>query len=375
MKKLFIISAVLLTIILFFLGVYNFAFKKDKPNEIVEKKSSIETEKKFDQTAVLEKIYPVSDQEVIGATYNKKTDSLVYYAKQDGTTWTSDLNGNNKQQISKTKVLGLKSVKWSPDRSKVLTVVNTQGKDVYYEYDNLTQKATILKDGLDTAAWDNMSSKIFYKYFNQADKTRTLNIANPDGSEWKKITDIKSRNISITQIPLTSLVSFWIYPSANEESLLLAAGLTSSDVKTIFRGKYGADYLWAPNGSLALISSLTEEKKMTLGTVDLNGAYTDLNVPTLVSKCVWSSDNKTVYYALAGAVPENSVMPDDYEYGKFNTKDTFWKLDITTGKKERIIEPEELKNDFDASEMFLSPTEDALFFVNKVDKKLYKIEF
>lgn len=374
MKKLFIISAVLLLTTLLLLGIYNFAFKKNQP-DINTEKDAQQVEKKFDQSdIVFEKIYAVSDQGVIGATYDKKTGSLLYYSAQDGTTWSSDRSGQNKKQISKVKVPGLKNAEWAPDKSKVLTIVSSQGKDNFYVYDVLAQKATALKSGLDAAAWDNMSSKIFYKYYNQADKSRSLNIANPDGSDWKKIADINSRDLSIAQIPLTSLISFWNAPAATEESLLQTVGITSSEVKTVFKGKYGADYLWAPNGSLALVSLLNEAGKITLGTVNLKGEYLDLNVPTFVSKCVWSSDNKTVYYALAGAIPENSVVPDDYESEKFNTKDTFWKLNLETGKKERIVEPEEIKNNFDASQMFLSPAEDELFFVNRIDKKLYKIE-
>ena len=112
---------------------------------------------------------------------------------------------------------------------------------------------------------------------------------------------------------------------------------------------------------------------MTLGTIDMNGTYVDLGIPTVVSKCVWSNDDKTVYYALPGGIPDSAVMPDDYIANKFTTSDTFWKLDITTGMKERIIDPADENGTYDSSDLFLSPTENALFFINKIDNKLYKI--
>lgn len=380
MKKIFIISLVLLLITLFFLGVYNFAFKKNTPQVAVQENKSTEQTKAAPLTSTpavtIEKIMPVSDQGVIGAVYDKKNDTLLYYSAQDGTTWKSDSDGKNKTQISKFKISNLKNAIWSSDRTKVLTTINNGGDNKFYEYDTITQKATALKEGLDTAVWDNIGSKIFYKYFDQATKQRSLNIANPDGSGWQKLADINFRNLSISQIPLTSLVSYWNSPNASEETLLQTVGIAAGETKEIFKGRFGADYLWSPNGALALISSLSEKngKKITLGTIDLNGNFSDLNIPTLVSKCIWSSDNKTVYYALAGAVPEGSQMPNDYQDGKVITKDTFWKLDITTGKKERLVEPEEISGSYDSINLFLSSTEDSLYFVNRVDKKLYKIE-
>ncbi len=369
----------LLFVTLFFLGIYNFAFKKND-SKIVEQGAEIQqvatpvVQKKA--PIKVEKIKPVSEQGVIGAVFDKKNDSILYYSANDGTTWKSDSDGKARQQLSTTKVMGLKNVLWSPDRSKVLTTVNVDSKDVFYQYDNIAQKAVALKDGLDTAVWDNLGSKIFYKYYDQLAKARTLNIANPDGSGWQKLADVEARDLSIAQIPLTSVVSYWNYPRANEETKFQKVGISGGEPQLIFSGKFGADYLWSPDGSLALISSLVEKdsKKITLGIINSKGEYTDLNVPTIVSKCVWSSDNKTVYYALAGSVPETAIMPNDYQDNKFNTKDTFWKLDITTGKKDRLVEPAEIVGVYDSKNLFLSAAEDTLYFVNKMDKKLYRIE-
>ena len=111
----------------------------------------------------------------------------------------------------------------------------------------------------------------------------------------------------------------------------------------------------------------------SLGMITINGEYYELGIPTIVSKCVWSSDNKEVYYALPGGIPEKSVMPNDYQEGKFTTEDTFWKVEVSSGKKERIVNTEEIKEKYDSSNLFLSPTRSALYFVNKIDGKLYRI--
>lgn len=378
MKKIFIISSVLLGVVLLFLGIYNFAFKKNtqtatKTNS--ETSTITETATKNETEKVSEKIVAVSDGAVIGAVFDKKSEELKYYTAKDGVAWKSDSLGVVSTTLSETKVTGLKTVAWSPDRSKVLTTTEKNGQVSFYEYDYNLKKGTLLKSGLDMAVWDNSGSKIFYKYFDEASKARTLNIANPDGSEWQKIADLEFRKISIAPVPAFSIVSFWNFPTAKEESKLQVVGVNGGEVRTVLSGRFGGDYLWSPDGKEALVSSLpsSDGHTVSLGLVTIDGKYSDLNIPTLASKCVWSVDNKTVYYALPGEIPESSIMPDDYQENKFNTNDTFWKMNVKTGEKERIVDTKDITKKYDSSEIFLSATEDALYFKNRIDQKLYKI--
>jgi hypothetical protein len=372
MKKIFIISLVLLGVVLFFLGVYNFAFKKNT-NPATPAASSDAQKPTAPKTSA--KLAAVSDQAVLGPVFDKKSETLTYYAAKDGTVWTSDADGNGKRQTAGTPLPGLKNVFWSADRSKVLTMFEKNGQTSFFEYNYPTKKGVPLKNGLDTAVWDNLGVKIFYKYFDAKTKTRTLNVANADGSGWQKIADVPFKDVSIAPVPLTSTVSFWNAPDANTETWLQTVGAAGGQPQTILRGRYGADYLWSPDGTQALVSSLANQgdKMVKLGLVTLTGKYSDLDIPTFVSKCVWSADGKTLYYALPGGITNGAVIPNDYLNNKFFTDDTFWKMDIGTGEKSRIINASDINGKYDSSNPFLSATQDALYFVNKVDGKLYKI--
>ena len=148
------------------------------------------------------------------------------------------------------------------------------------------------------------------------------------------------------------------------------------EVRKIFSGRFGADYLWSKDGAKALVSSSDSKggSKINLGIINNNGGeYQNLNIPTFVSKCAWGKDNKTIYYALPSFSSENYVLPNDYQDGKITAKDTFWKMDISSGKAERIVDIKDIKDSYDATGMFLSPSEDILFFINKIDGKLYGI--
>lgn len=363
--------------VLFFLGIYNFAFKKDPP--IVEQPVAQEpsTEKQgLVEEKISEKISVISSQAVLGPVFNKKNETISYYSAKDGTAWIVNPDGSGEKQVVGKMQDDLKNVLWSQDRSKVLLIFEKKGQKTFSQYDYKTNKEIQLKEGLDTAVWDNSGAKIFYKYYDSATQKRSINVANPDGSSWQKIADTEFKNVSISPVPGTSAVSFWNFPNANEGTQLAIVGAIGGEPKTILKDKFGADYLWSPDGTQALVSSLPNKdgKMITLGIVTIDGQYHDLNIPTIVSKCVWSNNGKSFYYALPGEIPNNPKMPNDYQDKKFMTDDTFWKADIATGQKERIVNTSEINGKYDSNNLFLSATESDLYFVNRRDQKLYKIE-
>lgn len=380
MKKVFITSLIFLVITLFIFGIYNFAFKKEgvdtqasktfQQEAQPQKVAVVATEKKH------EKITLISKDPVVGATCDRKTEKVFYFSSLNGNIWQVDSDGSNALQVTNERIVGLVGASWSSDKTKVLTTINKDEKKVFFAHDNEKKVGTQLKDGIDIVTWDTLGAKIIYKYYDSKSKIRSLSVANPDGSNWQTIVDqIPFRKISISAIPRTSYVSFWNFPDAKEESSLQVVSVAGGEVRNVFKGRFGADYLWSPDGSLALLSSLANKDSGTvsLGTVDMQGQYRDLNIPTIASKCVWSFDNKTIYCALPGDIPIGSVMPNDYQDKKFTTKDTFWKIDTSTGSKQRIVELSDIKDNYDVSEPFLTPAEDALFFTNMIDGKLYRI--
>lgn len=204
-----------------------------------------------------------------------------------------------------------------------------------------------------------------------------MNIANPDGTGWEKITELNYKDIIIAPVPQSGLVSFWTNPDANSETVLQSVSIVGQSSKILFTGKFGVDYLWNNNGTKALLSHSDAKggTKIRLAVInDQGGEYKNLEMPTFVTKCVWTRDNKTVYCALPGSIPESAILPNDYYVGKFNTTDTFWKVNTQTGEKERIVALDKIQGSFDASTLFLNYDESILFFVNKSDGKLYRAD-
>jgi hypothetical protein len=379
-KKTFFISSLLLALTLLLWGVYYLSFKKptDKTAEIQKKSGDeIKNAPLAPKETKSSKIFPISQEPVLSPTFLSDTHVIRYYAKKDGKAYQIDSDGNGKKVLSEKELPGFTGAYWSPDKTKVLTKFSKgdgQSQFFYYNYD--ISKGIPLKSNIDFVTWQN-NNKIFYKYFDPSSKKRSLNLSNPDGTSWEKIADIDLKNIIISAVPQSGLVSFWPVPDAYSETSLQTASVVGQASRVLFKGKFGADYLWNDNGTKVLVSHSDAQggTKIRLAVInDQGGEYKSLDIPTLVSKSVWSKDNKTVFYALPGSVPENAILPNDYSAGKFNTADTFWKVDTETGEKDRIVPLDKIADEFDANNLFFNYDESMLFFINRIDGKLYRID-
>jgi hypothetical protein len=72
-------------------------------------------------------------------------------------------------------------------------------------------------------------------------------------------------------------------------------------------------------------------------------------------------------------MPNTAVLPNEYNEKKFTSVDTFWKVNVATGEKTRIIETSQISGSFDATKLFLNSDESMLFFANRIDGKLYRL--
>ncbi|TAK95554.1 hypothetical protein EPO05_03820 [Patescibacteria group bacterium] len=388
MKKIFIISGVMLGVTVLAWGIYMIAFRVPAPasdsststkDSTKISNESSDTQNKIQASSESAAIQIVTNEGVMGLYVGDGNDGpLKYYTTGDGDVYQISLDGTNLQSLANNSLTGLASVNWSPRGNKAITSFKRDGVETFYVYDFDSKQGNKMKDGVDTISWSNLGDKIIYKYFDATTKQRSVNVAEPDGKNWQKLADTPYRNLKISQIPQSSQVAFWNKPSANEETDLELASIVGAGATRVMAGKFGADYLWSPNGEFMLVSSVEQGgKKLMLGVASKDGKnYQSLGIPTLASKCAWTKNSEKVYCAWP-SIDEGVVMPDDYQDGKMATRDTFWKVNVLTGEKKRVMELKELESinqTFDASNLVVSPKEDVLFFINRTDQKLYRIE-
>jgi hypothetical protein len=388
-KKIFAISTLLLVLVVGAIFVYNFAFKK--PAAPTNDKTTVKTAQEgvtpantTDKTDAQKaspannfSVSAVSDEPVFGATLSTEGNSLYYFLKNNGQLNQADLNGKLEKVLSTEKFSSLKEIIWNKPKSKVIIKTEpTPGKFRFLYFDISGKKVYVLKENLDSVAWSNLGDKIIYKYYDPKTKKRTVSTADPDGKNWSDLTEFDYQGVEISSIPGSSDISFWPNPNAYTSTSINSIAFGGGTKKEIIKDKFGADFLWSPDGKLSAVS-FTDQKgghKTELAIMNSQGGeFQSLAFATFATKCTWSSDSKYLFCALPGNIPDTAILPDDWQGSKISTSDTFWKIEAATGRKERLVDPEKIGGSYDALLPFLSQDEKSLFFVNKADGKLYKL--
>lgn len=377
MKKIFYISTGLLLLALIFLVAYNFAFKNNvnDPSAGTKPETFTKEEELEDNVPSSSIVNPINEN-IVGASISEN-EEIHYYSLDNQALKKGSIEGKDKSVLL-SNLPGVPSrVVWSPKKDKALLFLKqSNGQSLWHFADLATKTLVPLKPEMSRLAWDNLGEKIFYQYTDSRNGKITLNISNPDGTDWKNLTDLK-RDTFISAIPKSTSVSFWSKPSALQNTYFESVSIAGKNPRLILSEKFGADYLWSPNGEKVLVSASDAKggNGISLYVMNANGGeFQTLSIPTVVSKAAWSKDNKTVFYALPGSLPKDAMLPDDYFNKPLSTKDTFWKTDTSTGKQSRLVDLKEIKQNLDSSDLFLSPNEDALFFTERTTHKLYRID-
>lgn len=382
-KKIFTISTLVLVLLVGAIFVYNFAFKKATPQTAATKtvdegKTSANPSKNQDPAKNTGgSIIAISDSPVFGATLAPDANFIYYFAGENGQLDQISFDGKLEKVISTEEFQDVRKIIWNKAKNKAtVRRENGPGKSKFLLLDLAQKTVTPLKDNVDSVAWSELGDKIIYKYYDSKTQKRDINIADPNGSNWRKIADINYFGVEISPIAGSSDISFWPTPDAFTSSSVNLVSFSGENKKEILKNRFGVDLLWSPDGKTAAVSYTDQKggKKTDLALMSsVGGEFRSLNFPSFAKKCVWSADSKFLFCAMPGNIPESAILPNDWQEGKIETADTFWKLEIATGKKDRLIETDKINGSFDVLSPFLSQDEKILFFTNKTDGKLYKL--
>lgn len=388
LKKLLIISSTLLFLVVITLGVYNLAFKPDssasgnnQTNDNTNNGNSNNNNEGENNPPPSDKIIEFSSEPALGATVAYDKTGVKYYHRDTGNVYQALLDGSSRKVVSTAVLKDLIDVKWSPAKDQVITMYKDasfphQKKFVFFDYS--TKKATVLNKNISDLVWLPSGSQIAYHYFDADSNTGSISTSLPDGTEWKKVMDLNIRDVVLNEVPEQAKISFHLKPTSYRESSLQTISTLGGDPVTVLNDKFGLGVKWSPDGTKALVA-ITKERasnKITLGVVDVseNYEFKELNIETTIDKAVWAADSESIYYALPEAIPDESVMPDDYISKNIRTADTFWRVNMRDRKKDQLTFKDDSKIIYDATNLFLSPKIDKVFFTNRDDGKVYYVK-
>lgn len=356
-RRFLIIGIIVLSALIGLLLIYNFVLKGKLP----KKEPLPETKKEFQPS-----IQPISRQTVVSPTLDSSGAKIKFYLKESGNVMESDFDGGNQKIISSAKIQGLARILWSPAKDKVISFYENGDK---YFYDYNTKKSTKLNFNIKDVIWTG--DKIIYQFKDAA--RNSFNVSNPDGSAWRPLT-FHTENRIFKMDWVSGKLYFYLAPSGYVPSSLNV--LDDKGIsKTIFSRVNGLGAKWAPNGEKFIFSGTDfQGKRLSLSLSDKDGlSIKNLNLAALAEKCVWSGDNKNIFCAAPKEVPQFAVMPDAYYGATFRSVDYFIRINTDTLEKNWLINPN-LAGDYDASDLFLSPDENYLFFVNRIGGLLYSLQ-
>lgn len=358
-----------------FYGAYNFLLKEDEPkegNNLVEKLEEKMADNKEEKSTsgTNKKVSKILDFRVSFLSFDEEDKKVKYYNLDEGGFWVSSFDGSFKKKITSDKFDNLKEVKWSKDKRGAIIKID----DAYYYYMHGKEKNLIKKSN--SMSWLNFDQEIIYTFADSKTGKKSLNFANPDGTDWREIGEIKSDNLIMQTVPKSSKSSFWPKADSFSESEMMIVSAGGLDMVKKGDPKYGADYLWSPEGDKFLRSYVSEKGGNNLvlescGEKEMK--CVDLNMPTIAAKCVWLKDGDNIICAQIKNLSQNLVMPNDYFSRKFISEDTFWKINVNSGKKEKIVEDKDMEENVDAIDLIVSSSEDFIFFINRKNDNLFRL--
>ena len=393
-KKIFIIAVILLALVTSALVVYNLFFKKpaspegEQAGALPSAPASRGGEEKGktglpggaeektapDAKPAALKIKPISQEKVLGAAIGSDGQTVKYYALSNGQVWESDFDGLNFKKISSVSLNNLIKILWSPDKEKVIGVFYDNGQVKKYSHNYTSGQSVLLSEAIGYVAWSPDSKKIAYQFSKPEEEQSNISLANPDGSSWKNIFKTRLENL-IVEWPAKEKISLSAPASGLAQGLLYAINSETGDFHKVLSDLYGLSVKWSPKADKILFSTTDYRgKSPRLVLSDEQGNQTkELKLAGLADKCVWSKDDRTIFCALPQEISINATWPDDYYKGLVILKDDFYKINLETGERTKIAgSTSELS--YDAQDLFLSPKEDYLFFVNRRNGLLYRIK-
>ncbi|MCR4330510.1 MAG: hypothetical protein NUV49_01355 [Patescibacteria group bacterium] len=189
--------------------------------------------------------------------------------------------------------------------------------------------------------------------------------------------------VQIFDFPFTEWLAQWATnknifltskASNNVSGFLYTLSTAGGPLKKVLGNISGLTTLSNGLGTKVLYSESTVNG-LSVGVIDVtSGESKKLGITTLPEKCIWASDNVTIYCGVPEALPQGQY-PDIWYQGLTSFTDTIWKVNTETAYSEVLLKPTESLNiHLDIIKLFLDEDENYLFFTDKKDYSLWTLK-
>lgn len=313
------------------------------------------------------KLLQLTKEPVTGATLAKDNSHILFYKQAGGNLFQIDLEGKNETKVSSLTILGIAEVEWAPTKesSIVAYVLNNELK--YFIHAISTSSTVFLPRNISSAAWSPEGSRIAYTRL--AGSGTEVTTAGTRGEAPRIVykhasPDWRVRWTANTTLLLTTTPS----NTVAGVSLFLPLGQGADE----FISSLGLSILPAsPIDAYAVFSTDGAGKVLPISLRKRTGdLITNVGVGTLAEKCSWSPRFMRLYCAIPGAAESVSGLPDEWYRGKVQFRDRIIRVNPQSGALEELLGD----SAFDAWRIFTDPDEKFLFFTDRNDSTLWRLE-
>lgn len=296
--------------------------------------------------------------------------SIRYVEKATGHIFQMSLKTRAQGEVSNTTIPGVNEALFNNNTNSVIYRYVAPGeKSITSFLANLGGQSSFLDYSITQIALSKDKSKFFSL------------IEKPDGVVGivRSFGDLKSNQIFssafsewLPQWVLDENIYLTTKPSYLIEGNMYNLNIKNSTLTKIFGGIKGLTTLSSNDGNYVLFgASLDTGPKLNIFDIK-NHRSIDLNKFGFPEKCVWSNNNIDIYCAIPNEI-KGDQYPDSWYQGSSSFTDWFAKINTITKETETLANSSS-EVPVDATNLFLTKSEDGLFFINKKDGTLWKLD-
>ncbi|GEM_PF-6870343 len=315
------------------------------------------------------RLFPVADLASLGAGLSRAEDKIYYFKKDGGELTSFSFPAGTGESLSTITIVGIMDALWSParDRAIVSYMDGTIAKSFLFKAIGTSSVAT-LPTGVRSSAWSPTGSSL--GYLTEKDGETLLSTADSSGKNQKTIFRTPIREITLSW-PLPEKFALQTNPSGVVPGYIFIFTRASGELTRFLGPLNGLTSLWSPKGGKFLVGSTNAAgKSLSLAIRDSSGKEifrSDLQ--TLPEKCAWASEEK-VYCAVPRGIPQDAILPDDYNRGELNTNDRLIAIDLKT----KIVSGIFNDGGYDMADIAVTKDEKYLFFTDRITGKVWGVE-
>lgn len=306
--------------------------------------------------------------------------NLLYYDRTQGQFYKLSADGAIKELLTNDIYKDVQNITWAPDGQKAILTFPDNSK-ILYNFNG--KKQTTLPKELNDFSWSPRSDQIVSKFLDgQNPDNQWLMVSKPDGSQSSTAEHLGENAGDVIPLwsPNNQIIATYQNSIDATHTEIIFLGAQGENFKSATVDGRGFTPKWTPDGRRMLYSAYGPDTQdnphlfmMNASPDTIGTGNIDLGLDTTADKCTFSASGLSIYCAVPyylnpGSGPQPILSAD--------VPDNIYQIDLVRGSTNLVARPVDshLNQRYNATNLQLTPNEDALFFTDALTGTIQKIQ-